>query len=186
MLPVIRSAPDGQVLDAAGNRHRLREAMRGRIVLLSFVYLQCRDACPVALGRLFAIYHATRDDSELRSNLTLVTVSFDPERDTPEALASYMAALRIADDGTRSPWEFFTTPSQTAIDPILEAYGQPVRRPPQHGASAADAAIGHLLRVYLIDRAGRVRNIYGLEFLDPRLLVADVRTLLLEERRAAP
>jgi hypothetical protein len=36
--------------------------------------------------------------------------------------------------------------------------------------------------VYLIDRQQRIRNIYGLDFLDPRLLLADVRTLLQEDR----
>ena len=41
----------------------------------------------------------------------------------------------------------------------------------------------HQLRVYLIDSARRIRNIYSLGFLDPRLVVGDVRTLLLEEAK---
>ena len=59
----------------------------------------------------------------------------------------------------------------------LAGYGQIVTR-----TGPGDGPLHHLLRVYLIDRRGRVRNIYGLEFLDPRLLLADIRTLLLEER----
>jgi cytochrome oxidase Cu insertion factor (SCO1/SenC/PrrC family) len=41
----------------------------------------------------------------------------------------------------------------------------------------------HVPRVFLIDREGRIRNIYGSATLDPRLVLADVKTLLLEEAR---
>ena len=64
---------------------------------------------------------------------------------------------------------------------MTAAFGQPVRRAPGEGAD-----IAHLLRVYLIDRQRRVRNIYGLGFLDPRLLLADVRTLLGETGGVSP
>jgi len=40
----------------------------------------------------------------------------------------------------------------------------------------------HILRVFLIDRDGRIRNIYSSATLDPRLVLADVKTLLLEEK----
>jgi hypothetical protein len=40
----------------------------------------------------------------------------------------------------------------------------------------------HILRVFLIDRDGRIRNIYSSATLDPRLDLADVKTLLLEEK----
>ncbi len=54
----------------------------------------------------------------------------------------------------------------------------------QRPADPAAAGPTHLLRVYLIDRQLRIRNIYGLDFLGPRLLLADVRTLVLEDREA--
>jgi protein SCO1/2 len=70
-----------------------------------------------------------------------------------------------------------TTSSERALAPILAGYGQLVSRP----ASTQSAGLTHRLRVYLIDAQRRIRNIYGLDFLDPDLLLADVRTLLLEE-----
>ena len=67
--------------------------------------------------------------------------------------------------------------SEPELAAILEAYGQPI------GLGGAEAPPTHLLRVYLIDGQRRIRNVYGLDFLDPRLVLNDVRTLLLEERR---
>ncbi|MDZ7781969.1 MAG: SCO family protein [Halioglobus sp.] len=179
-LPVIKPAPDGAVLDTAGKTRRLHELMAGRIVLLSFVYLSCTDVCPVATAKLHSIRALSAREPDLRDNLEFVTVSFDPERDTPEALADY--ARVFTENNRGAPWHFLTTRSQEQVNRILDAYGQPVRRRPPDADGRAD--IAHLLRVYLIDREGRIRNIYGLGFLDTRLLLADVRTLLLEERRA--
>ena len=70
------------------------------------------------------------------------------------------------------------------LAPILDGYDQTVTR----GAGTNQASAGtleHALYVYLIDRAGQVRNIYTLSFLDPRLIVADIKTLLMESRRTA-
>ena len=43
--------------------------------------------------------------------------------------------------------------------------------------------LNHTLRVFLIDRAGNIRNIYSSGTLDPRLVLADVRTLMMEKRQ---
>jgi protein SCO1 len=91
---------------------------------------------------------------------------------------SRLASTREA----RSPWEFLTTASDRQLAPILAAYGQLVQRPADQSAAGPT----HLLRVYRIDRRLRIRNIYGLDFLDPRLVLADVRTLLMEDREPRP
>ena len=79
-----------------------------------------------------------------------------------------------------APWKFITTRSQSDLQPILEAYGQTVdrRKNPAHPLGP----LNHILRVYLIDREGQIRNIYSTGTLDPRLVLADIRTLLLEGR----
>jgi cytochrome oxidase Cu insertion factor (SCO1/SenC/PrrC family) len=184
-LPVVKPAADGAVLDAAGARRRLRDVLAGKIVVLSFIFTRCSDArgCPLATAVLHQLHAATAGDPGLARNLKLLTLSFDPAHDTPGTMAKY--ARVAATRETRSPWEFLTTASDRELAPILAGYGQLVQRPsgpPVPGVTAASPT--HLLRVYLIDRQQRVRNIYGLDFLDPRLLMADVQTLLLEERQA--
>lgn len=177
-LPAIKHASDGSVLDHTGRSHRLAKVTSGRITLLSFIFTSCSDpsGCPLAMGTLFEIYHASENSKVLGSNARLVTLSFDPERDTPEALASYADAAIADPDGKRKmPWSFLTTRSHADLKPVLEHYGQPVA--PRHGSDQ----LNHLLRLYLIDRKGRVRNIYGLGMLDPAFLLADIETLLLED-----
>ena len=177
-LPVVKPAADGAVIDASGASRRLAEVLAGRITVLSFVYTRCSDAngCPLATAVLYRLHGATGSDPELARHLRLVTLSFDPGHDTPGTMARYSRVAATREP--RSPWEFLTTASDRQLAPILAAYGQLVQRPP----GPAAAAPTHLLRVYLIDRQLRIRNIYGLDFLDPRLLLADVRTLLLEDR----
>jgi cytochrome oxidase Cu insertion factor (SCO1/SenC/PrrC family) len=86
---------------------------------------------------------------------------------------------RPSDPAVRvSEWDRLTTTSDRALAPILAGYGQLVTRPT--GSQAG--GLTHRLRVYLIDPQQRIRNIYGLDFLDPELLLADVRTLLLEKQ----
>ncbi|MCP5371760.1 MAG: SCO family protein [Hyphomicrobiales bacterium] len=184
-LPVIKPLPDGAVLDEDGKRRSLRALVAGRIALISFIYTRCSDpnGCPLATAVLYDIHDASAADRALAENLHMVSLSFDPAHDTPEV----MAGFRGFDTGSgpaRSEWSFLTTASQADLDPILADFDQVVRR--RVDAQGKDMGLyAHQLRVYLVDRRGRVRNIYGLGFLDPRLLVADVHTLLAEERRAA-
>ena len=180
-LPVIKPAPDGAVLDSNGIPRRLHRLMAGKVVVLSFVYTQCSDArgCPLATAVLYQIHRATTTDPVLAERLKLITLSFDPAHDTPAVMARY---ARSSEPTTRaSEWDRLTTSSDRALAPILAGYGQIVTRP---ASSQAGNALTHRLRVYLIDPQQRIRNIYGLDFLDPELLLADVRTLLIEEAKA--
>lgn len=184
-LPPLQAAADGAVLDTEGRRLRLHRALHGKIALLSLIYTQCGDAsgCPLATSTLLEIYDASASDRDLAENLHLVSLSFDPARDTPAALASYAAPFKAAPDARhRSDWTFLTTDSEAALAPILDGYDQVVQKNISTG-QVFDGTFAHILQVYLIDRAGRIRNIYSLSFLDPRLLIADVKTLLMEERR---
>ena len=179
-LPVIKPAPDGTVLDTTGTPRHLHQLMVGKVVVLSFVYTQCSDArgCPLATAVLYQIHRATASDPVLAEHLKLITLSFDPAHDTPAVMARY---ARPSEPAARvSQWDRLTTSSERALAPILAGYGQIVTRP---ASSQAGNALTHRLRVYLIDPQQRIRNIYGLDFLDPELLLADVRTLLLEEAR---
>ena len=183
-LPPIRAASDGVVLDETGAERRLHTLLAGRITLLAFVYTRCADpnGCPLSLSLLYELHDLSTSDAALKANLQLVTLSFDPVYDTPEVMAMHAAAVTNMRQG--ADWRFLTTASQAALRPILADYGQPVGL-----KTNPDDPLGpytHQLRLFLIDREQRIRNIYSLGFLDPRLVVNDVRTLLLEERGQGP
>ena len=179
-LPVLKEASDGEVLDALGRKQSLRDLARGRITVLSFIYTRCAsaNACPRATGMLKQVHRLSERDPSLADALRLVTLSFDPIHDTPERMAKYAAWSRT--EKPAAEWHFLTTPSEQKLAPILAAYDQAVDR-----RANMDDPLGpyfHPVRVYLIDRQGRVRNIYSFGTLDPRLVVTDIRTLLLEEK----
>ena len=182
MLPVIKSAADGALLDSSTKPARLRELTRGRITVMSFIYTRCAAAraCPFATGVLLQLHRASADDPALARRLRLVSMSFDPVNDTPERMAAY--ANLASDVPSAAPWHFVTTRSSMELQPILDAYGQAVDKK----ANPLDPTgpLNHTLRVFLIDAQGNIRNLYSSGTLDPRLVLADVRTLMLESDRA--
>jgi protein SCO1/2 len=182
-LPVVKPAADGALFDSKGKSLNLRDLTHGRVTVLSFIYTRCAagKACPYATGVLNQLHHLSVDDQTLAKNLRLVSMSFDPEYDTPQRLADYSEAIREEKSGCE--WRFATAKSRSDLESILAAYGQTVDKRPN--PSDPQGPLFHILRVYLIDREARIRNIYSSGTLDPRLVLADVRTLLLEGARVS-
>lgn len=181
-LPVLQAAQDGAMLGTNGSPVQLHELMRGRVVVLSFIYTRCTDprACLRATGVLSQLQRITQQRPDLAEKLLLITLSFDPGHDTPAVMARYG---RVSlEEGTGAEWLFLTAQSQAALKPLLEAYGQRVDR---RKTFSAMGPYYHPLRVYLIDPAQQVRNIYSYGLLDPRLVATDAQTLLLEEAARA-
>jgi cytochrome oxidase Cu insertion factor (SCO1/SenC/PrrC family) len=177
-LPVVKPAADGEVLDAEGRPLRLRELTRGRVTVLSFIYTRCAaaKACPYATGVLRELHQLSADDRELAAGMRLISMSFDSAGDTPERMAAY--AGQASGRKSAAEWRFLTTASQAKLKPILDAYGQAVDK--KQNPLDPTGPLNHTLRVFLIDRAGNIRNIYSSGTLDVRLVLADVRTLLME------
>jgi len=176
-LPVLGSAADGAVLDSDGQPVRLNALYDGRIVLLGFIYSTCDDVngCPLATAVFQKLRNALKSEPELAGRLRLLTLSFNPEHDTPEAMRRYGEGFR--DGGV--DWHFLTTRSEAELQPILEAYGQSVQK--EYDADGRSTGkYSHLLRVFLIDGQKRIRNVYTVSVLHPDLVLADVKTLLQE------
>lgn len=177
-LPVVKDAADGAIVDSSGKTMRLHDVIRGRITVLSFIYTRCAapKACPYAVGVLNQIYQFSATDPVLAKNLRLVSMSFDPEFDTPQRLATY--AENFLDEKSGCEWRFATTKSRGDLESILTGYGQAVDK--REDPRDPQGPLYHVLRLFLIDRAGRIRNIYSSGTLDLRLIVADVKTLTME------
>src|SRR5438874_5668858 len=180
-LPVIKPSADGALLDSNNKSVKLRDLTRGRITLLSFIYTRCAapKACPYATGVFNQLHDLSVDDETLAKNMRLVSLSFDPEYDTPQRLAAYSDNVRDQKSGCE--WSFATAKSRAELETLLAAYDQGVDK--RQNPADPQGPLYHTLRVFLIDREGRIRNIYSSGTLDPRLVVADVKTLLLEESR---
>ncbi|MDJ0896131.1 MAG: SCO family protein [Alphaproteobacteria bacterium] len=178
-LPPLKPAGDGTVLDEQGRAVRLHGLLEGKVTVLGFIYTRCADpdGCPLTWALLADLYYLSSEDPALADRLQLVALSFDPEYDTPDVMAFYGLSIR----DTRvvaAPFQFLTTSGDKALRPILRAYDQPIG--PKSDLADPYGPWTHQLRVFLIDPQLRIRNIYSLGFMDPRLVLADVRTLILE------
>jgi cytochrome c peroxidase len=179
-LPPLRTAADGEVLAADGSARSLYEVFGDEVVLLSFVYASCSDVngCPLATAVLHRVRARLAEAPATAARVRLVSLSFDPERDTPEVMRRYAAPF----EGRGVDWTFLTTESEAKLQPILEAYGQPVTR--ELDASGRPSGnIAHILRVFLIDRQRRIRNVYTVSFLHADTLLSDIETILLDAPR---
>ncbi|HEU4368759.1 MAG TPA: SCO family protein [Methylomirabilota bacterium] len=175
----IMVAPDGDVLDTAGRAHRLSTFTRDRITLLGFIYTTCvdPDGCPLAYRVFDALRPAIEATPAMRHRVRLVTLSFDPAVDTPAAMRRY-AGSRERENGPGPRWNFLTTGSARALRPLLDGFGQDVRAPADRPAGGPRRELTHVLKVFLIDPAGIVREIYSSAFLHPRTVLNDIETLL--------
>ena len=176
-LPVIGLAADGSVLTTANKNVQLYDLMGDKIVLLSFIYSTCSDVngCPLATAVLHKIKKRLQKEPLVAEKLRLLTLSFNPEHDTPEAMAHYGEGLK---NGTLD-WQFLTTRSEQQLQPILDQYQQSIQKIHDEQGNFT-GTFSHILRVYLIDKDKQFRNIYSVSFLHADTLINDVKTLLNE------
>jgi cytochrome c peroxidase len=170
-LPVIAKAGDGKVLTSDNQPESLSKLMAGKLVLLSFIYTTCSDAsgCPLATQVLHKISRRLQGQPDVLSRVRMLTLSFNPLQDTPQVMHDYAASV----DKGNLDWLFLTTASTQELQPILDAYQQPVQKNTGQAGGYA-----HLLRVYLIDSQQRIRNIYSIDFLQADVIINDIKTLL--------
>jgi cytochrome oxidase Cu insertion factor (SCO1/SenC/PrrC family) len=176
----IMAAPDGDVLDVNGHERPLSRYTRGHITLLGFIYTTCidPDGCPLAYRVFDALKHAVAASPRMTDRVQLVTLSFDPVRDTPAVMQRY--GSRVVREPGAPPWHFLTTRSARALLPLVEGFGQDVRSTRDRRDGRQRRELSHVLKVFLIDPAGFVREIYSSAFLHPRTVLNDIETLLME------
>lgn len=177
-LSKISKAAGGPVLDVQGNELDLGELLGDKIVLLTFIYSSCTDlnGCPLATAVFYKIKERFKNNPKLADKIRLVSVSFDPEHDTPEVMRLYGAGF----EGGHPDWHFLTTTSEEALLPITSQYGQMVIKQYDHEGNYT-GAMSHVLRAFLIDRHKYIRQEYSVSFLHDQLVSADIKTLLIED-----
>ncbi|HUG80610.1 MAG TPA: SCO family protein [Bryobacterales bacterium] len=180
-LPPIQPASDGAVIDESGQRRRLFDYLGDRYVLLSFIYTRCAvvKGCPLATSVFQRLRNRLDEEPTMGGSVRLVTLSFDPERDTPATMQLYARHAGVKSHGKAETWTFLTTLSLGDLEPILDSYGQYVTREIDAGGRFTGNR-SHVLKVFLIDRERRVRQIYSSDSLHPSLVINDVKTLMME------
>jgi protein SCO1/2 len=144
------------------------EKLKGKVVLVSFVYTTCNGVCPLTTQALTRVKKKLEEARIWGNSVEFVSITLDPKRDTAEVLQNYAKLL-----GTDSSAWHMLTGTPEAVSKVITAWDMWVKSDP-------NGVLDHPSRIFLIDVRGHEREIYNLEFLKPETVVADVRDLLKE------
>ena len=168
-LAVIREAPGFTLTTQSGKKFSLTD-LRGKVLLVGFVFTTCNGTCPATTSRMCRIHDAMKEKKIFRDGQArFLSITLDPDRDTPGVLRRYANLY----DVDLSSWSFLTG-SPAVVKKTFQAWGMWVKNAP-------NAQLQHPSRIFLVDKKGRIREIYNLSFLKTKWVVEDVE-LLLNER----
>jgi len=175
-LPVIDTVKDHWLLDSTAKQVSLFNLTAEKIAVISFMYTACGDVggCPLAAAVLQQIDRRLSARPALAKRVVLLSVSFDPERDTLARLAEVREIL-----APHSDWHFLTGTTSESSQAMLEDFHQPVAKLWQADGNWS-GLFRHVLKVYLLDTKHQVRNIYSTGLFDAQLVLNDIETVLQE------
>jgi protein SCO1 len=156
LVPVGAAIPDFTLTDQSGGAITL-SSLKGKVVAVTFIYSRCPlpDYCP----RMVENFKSIRERflSRMNRDLVLLTISFDPQYDTPAVLTEYASSQHAGGPG----WHFLTG-NPASVERVCNAFG--IQYWPEEGM------ITHSLQTAVIDREGRLAaTVEGKEF-TPRQL----------------
>jgi protein SCO1/2 len=142
-----RLAPEFSLVGSDGSELTLGR-YRGKVVVLAFGFTSCADVCPVTLGTLAS---AKKQLGAEGSELQVVYVTVDPERDDAERMRSYLASF--------DPSFVGGTGTPERLEAVRKEYGIMAEKV----KAASGYSVAHSSYTYLIDRTGRLRALmpYG-------------------------
>jgi protein SCO1 len=170
--------PDFHLLNQSDKQIRLSQ-FRGKVLLMTFIYTRCplADFCP-RMSRNFAqIDQMLGADPELYRKTHLLSVSFDPDYDTPAVLKSYGSSYTGKyTKETFAHWDF-AAPGKADLAPVLRFFD--VGATPEK-----DRTITHSLSTLVIGPDGKVFKWYPTNDWTPEQIVNDVKQLVAHQRKA--
>ncbi|QBH18114.1 SCO family protein [Alcaligenes faecalis] len=154
-------------LQAAGPKTLTQDDFKDKVVMMFFGYASCPDVCPTTLAQLGAVMDALGDKAE---QVRILFVSVDPHRDTPDALARYVAAF----DGKHTTG---LTGSEKQIADLARRYRVAYQIEKPDPKAPENYEVSHSRGVYIFDQQGRARYLAP-DTESVQVLAEGVRSLL--------
>jgi protein SCO1/2 len=166
VLNVGDEVPDAALLDETGAARHISD-WRGTAIAVTFVYTRCPlpDFCPLMDRQFASVQQAIVDDAALRGRVHLLSISFDPEYDTPTVLATH--AKKVGTDA--ATWSFLTG-AQDDVEAFAGRFGVSIMR---EGADPGNVV--HNLRTAVIGPDGRLLKVINGVQWEPAELVTELR-----------
>ena len=159
-----KPAPDFELSDQNDKPFKLSE-QKGRVLVLTFLYTNCPDECPLITNRIQEANYDLGDDAK---EVRFVAVSLDPERDSSAAIKAYLKTHEV--EGVLT----YLKGSREQLAAIWKAYFI------SPGPGASPTVIFHQSRVIVIDRQGLQRANFRSD-LETDALVSDIKVVLKEK-----
>lgn len=175
-LPDLGTAPTYELTNQEGKPVKSSDLL-GQVQVVDFIWTNCTDICPLVTTEMKTLQVALQTKN-LAKDVHLVSISVDPERDTPEVLKTY--AQGYGADLTR--WEFLTGPIDVVRGAVVTGYHIPMEKGPIGGHSAhggaSDYNVSHSGKIALVDKTGVIRGWYEGTSLDRDRMLSDLQSLL--------
>jgi len=166
--------PDFALTNQDGNRIHLAQ-YRGQTLALTFIYTRCPqpDQCTLMSSNFAMIDRELQKQPEVYQKTHLLSISFDPDYDTPKVLRSYGASHteRYADEVFQH-WEF-ATGSSDEVKGIAQFFGMRY----YHDTESGQDQVIHSLRTAVISPEGKLVKLYRGNEWKPEEVLSDLRTL---------
>jgi protein SCO1/2 len=166
----LNAAPSDRLLNQRGEPFAM-EQLRGNSVVLNFIFTHCPGICPLQTQALRRVHGALAE--HVRERVHFVSVSVDPERDTPQALRAFAAKHGV----DQEHWTFVTG-SARELSTLSESYSAQV-------LPAGAGPLDHRTEVRLIDAEGRLMQTYTGTPLDEPRLGREIETVVELDRQKA-
>lgn len=150
--PVLAQLPAYTLEDATGKPYGSAD-LAGQVYITSFFFTRCPSICPLLMQNVKKLQQGL--DAREIQGIRLVSITVDPENDTPAVLADY--AKNLGARGGR--WTFLTGPRDKVEEIVVSGFKTPMDRADTPPGSAMD--IAHTGKVVLVDGSGRIRGYYG-------------------------
>lgn len=148
------------------------DQFHGKALLITFIYTRCPfpNFCPLVTHNFAVINKSLQSDPAVYSKIHLLSISFDPEHDTPARLRAYGAQYLGSDSNSAfSHWDFATA-SKPELEKLALYFDVGITR-------GADDTITHTLSTTLIDPHGKVAQFYPGNEWTPEQVVGDIKHL---------
>ncbi|NPB03889.1 MAG: SCO family protein [Thermotogae bacterium] len=157
------------LVDQDGKKINLKD-LKGKILVVGYIYTHCPDICPFITSNMKKVQKIINSDPDLKSKVLFLSITFDPERDTPNVLKEYASLYKVDE----SNWRFLTG-EKSITDSIMKLMGiEHTRRDvPERNTYFID----HTDRIHVVDQRGFVRGYFVGSQVDPDSVATLVRQL---------
>ena len=175
------TVPDFTFTERSGRKVSLGD-LKGKVWVTQFFYTHCTDICPLTVPQMGLLHLEYLNDPDFRSAVRFVSITVDPERDTPEVLRKYAEHFSADPD----LWLFLTGDKAQIIKLAQQGFklgiGEEANPPEIANKTGEEKELFHSNRLVLIDRKAQIRGYYsGIDAEAMVRLRRDLKTLLAEK-----